>query len=397
MGATHGSVAPLGFGVTPVFDWNMKSSKRFTINQGGSSSSKTYSILQCLLILGRSMSPAMENKTITVTAESLPALKVGAIRDFESIISKPPFSHYIQKVNRGTPWFVRLWNGATIEFRAFPHAEAAKHGKRAILFINEASNVPYEIAKALMLRSSKVFIDFNPSADFWAHERYLGHPNAQWIYSTFRDNPFADRDMVADIEALKSEDPEMWKVYGLGRRGNLRGQVFPNVIWVEDLPEYLSDVTYGMDIGFTNSYTTLCKVGMADGKMWGQELLYERGLIEPDIVERLEALNISHTAEIIVDNANAMVIEYLRREGDFNAIACAKKDVQSELQAMKRYQWRITADSINWKKEAKNYLYRKQKDGSLENTPIKAYDHLWDAARYAFLRIVNPGSLPEFL
>jgi phage terminase large subunit len=193
--------------------------------------------------------------------------------------------------------------------------------------------------------------------------------------------------MVQEILAYKIDSPEHWKVYGLGKRGSLSGQIFPNVTYVDEFPLYCSDVTYGMDIGFTNSPTTLVKIGQADGFIYGQELLHERGLLDPDIVDRLNELKIPHGARLLVDSAAPMVIEYLQRYGDFNAIACAKKDVKNELQAMKRFKWRLTNDSTNWKKEARNYVYKRDKSGGLLNEPTKAYDHLFDAARYAFLDI----------
>ena len=380
-----------GHEMTHVFDWNARSTKRFTINQGGSSSGKTFGILQVLLLLARER----PEQTITVTAESLPALRVGAIRDFEKIISRPPFNFYIARSNKSSNTY-KLHNGSIIEFKSFKDEEAAKHGKRDVLFINEASSVLFDVAKNLMLRSKRVFIDFNPNADFWVHDQYMTHPNAQWIFSTYRDNAFADADIIADIESLRDTDPELYKVYGLGKRGALKGQVFSNVIYVPELPSYLSDVVYCMDIGFTNSFTTLLKIGQADGKMWGKELIYEKGLIETDIVARLNELNIPKSAPLIVDSAAAMTIEFLRREGDFNAIACKKKDVVGEVAAMKRFVWCITDDSVNWKKEVKNYLYSKGTDGKPSNRPNKAFDHAWDAARYGFLYIQNPNDLPEF-
>lgn len=382
--------------VTPVFDWNMSSRKRFTINQGGSSSGKTYAILQALVMLAREIPERAENKIITVTGESLPSLKVGALRDFETIISKRPFRDYIYKANRGSPITFKLWNGAIIEFKTFRDVEAAKHGKRRILFINEANNIPYTIAKQLILRSSRVFIDFNPSADFWAHEHYLAHPDALWLYSTYRDNPFADADMVADIEGLREVDPELYKVYGLGRRGNLVGQVFPNIIWAPGLPEYMSNTTYFLDPGFTNSFTACGLIGRADRRIWGHELFYEKGLTDPQILERIKEVGIPKSADLIVDSADQKLIAFLQ-QSDYNAIACKKRNVEEEVQMMKRFQWSITDGSRNWKKEAKNYRFKQNSDGTFTNKPIDAFNHLWDGARYALLHMENPSALPYFV
>lgn len=375
---------------TPVFAWNLQATARIVVNQGGSSSGKTYSILQVLLELAR-QSPMLR---ITVTAESLPALRGGAIADMDTILGTSPFGGWVCKVNLSTHKYT-LWNGSYIEFKAFKNVEAAKHGKRDILFINEATNVRYEIAKQLILRSGRVFIDFNPSQDFWVFDKYLGNAQAEWIYSNYRHNPFADPGMVEDIESLKEEDVELYKVYALGRRGNLSGQVFPNIIWVPQFPDYASGQVYGLDIGFVNSYTALCRIGFADRRVFGEELLYERRLTEPDINDRLEGLGISRHVPIICDSANASVIEYLRRQ-DWNIHPAKKGEIKGELLAMRRQQWCITNNSLNWKKEARNYIWKRDSSGAFENVPIKKFDHLFDAARYAYMDATGGGDLPVF-
>lgn len=369
--------------VTKVFAWNYEAKSRFVINQGGTNSGKTYAILQRLCFIAKEKPGAI----ITVTAETLPALRKGAIRDFKRIILSQPFLSWVESENKSTNTYT-FTNGSIIEFVAFPNEEAAAHGKRDYLFLNEANHIGFDIARQLMMRTTgQIFIDFNPTSDFWAHERYMADPNATWIFSTYRDNAFVAPEVVAEIERLKVESPEHYKVYGLGKRGSLSGQIFPNVSWVQEFPSYCSNVTYFLDPGFTNSPTACGKIGQADGFIYGQELFYERGLLEPDIMARLEENGVPKSARLIVDNAAPMIIEYLIRYGDYNAIACAKKNVESELLAMKRYGWRITEDSTSWKKEAKNYIWKKGPNGEMLNVPVKKFDHLWDGSRYAFLDI----------
>ena len=62
--------------VTPVFDWNYNSRAEIVINQGGTSSGKTYAIMQVLLI--RAITE--RNATITVVGGDIPDLKSGALR-----------------------------------------------------------------------------------------------------------------------------------------------------------------------------------------------------------------------------------------------------------------------------------------------------------------------------
>ena len=81
---------------TPVFLWNRNPEKYakvdpkkkiICVNQGGTASSKTYSIMQVLFCL------AIENAgwVITVVGQDYPNLAKGSIRDSEKIASETPF------------------------------------------------------------------------------------------------------------------------------------------------------------------------------------------------------------------------------------------------------------------------------------------------------------------
>ena len=211
---------------TPIFNWNYSADNRFVINQGGTWSSKTYSILQALLL---KLINGPGNEVCTVTADTFPALRLGAIRDFDSILAASGLASIIKAANFRYTFF----NGSIIEFRAFTSDYDARNGKRQYLFINEANNVEHEIARQLIMRTSKqVYIDFNPSAEFWAHQNYSADERAIWFYSTYRENPFCPREIIDEIESYKHSAPELYRVFGLGKRGNFTGQVFGNVNWI---------------------------------------------------------------------------------------------------------------------------------------------------------------------
>lgn len=66
---------------SPLYFANLYSDKRININQGGTSSGKTFSILDVLFTLGASK----ENQVITVVGQDIPNLKKGAYRDAKHI------------------------------------------------------------------------------------------------------------------------------------------------------------------------------------------------------------------------------------------------------------------------------------------------------------------------
>ena len=74
------------FQVLPLYHANMNASARVVVNQGGTSSGKTYSLMQVLFVLGMTE----ERQVITVVGQDVPNLKKGAYRDAKTILDGSP-------------------------------------------------------------------------------------------------------------------------------------------------------------------------------------------------------------------------------------------------------------------------------------------------------------------
>ena len=208
--------------VTNVYWANYNSQKKIIVNQGGTSSGKTYSILQLLITYS-----IKERNVITVCAQDIPNIKKGAWRDINNIISdNPEINPYILKKNESDR-IIYFTNGSIIEFTSFQDAQDAKSGKRDYLFVNEANGITYEIYWELAIRTNKqVFIDYNPTAKFWVHEKLVGNENVDMFISTYKDNPFIPIERGIELEKLKQTDYERWKVYARGLTGKFEGVLF---------------------------------------------------------------------------------------------------------------------------------------------------------------------------
>ena len=154
-----------------LYDLNINSDKRVLVNQGGTSSGKTYSIMQVLFELGYEE----PNSIITVVGQDIPNLKVGAYRDAKTIMnSNDLVTDFYPTINEGER-IIKCKNGSIIEFKSYADAQDAKSGKRDYLFVNEANGISYDIYWQLAIRTrKKVFIDYNPTARFWAHDELIG-------------------------------------------------------------------------------------------------------------------------------------------------------------------------------------------------------------------------------
>ena len=366
---------------SPIFLWNYQCKKQIVVNQGGTSSGKTYSLLQMLLL----KAAEKPNTRVTVAGQDMPNLKVGAIRDFQTILnSNEVLSMLIQKVNMSDKTW-HLNNGSIIEFKSYDNEQDARNGKRDYLFLNEANGINYEIFYQLNIRTTiQTFIDYNPSAPFWVHDRLLGREDVQLFISNFKHNPFIKPEIKRKILNLKTTDKEKWRVYGLGLTGKTEGVIFKNVNWVSSFPDNLKRYSLGMDFGFTNDATTLIKCGISDGELFAQRLIYEHEMTTKDIDNALNELEVSKKDRIYCDSADPKTIKELRLLG-WNTKGAKKgsDSIRHGIDNIKKYKALNIVNCKHWKVEQISYIWGvDRKTSKPTNKPIDSFNHLWDALRY---------------
>lgn len=379
------------FKASVLYKANLESKADINVNQGGTSSGKTYAILQGLF----TKLSQEEGKIATVVGQDIPNLKAGALRDaLEIYNNSKELQQLIRDYNKSDRIFT--WNnGSMLEFKSYDNAQDAKSGKRHYLFVNEANGISYAVYEELSLRTKEQeFIDYNPNAEFWVHEKLIGKPNVALFISDHRHNPFVLQKQRDKIEALRYKDPELWKVYARGLTGKIEGLIFRNWHLVDSIPSDAKFIGTGMDFGFTNDPTAVPMVYMQDGELWIDELIYETGLTNPDIYKRLNDLNYDKRKEIIADSAEPKSIKELNDMG-LNVEAAHKgpDSVINSIDILKRYQMNVTRRSINIRKELNNYKWKVDKTtGKPINEPVDAFNHSIDALRYVALNKLSSGN-----
>ena len=361
-----------------VFEDNYNADKRFIVNVGGTRSTKTYSILQVLIL------KALQNSyTISIVRKSLPSLKLSVLRDFIEILQA--MNLYNDDIHNKTDNSFTI-GSSLVEFFSIDDAAKRRGAKRDILYINEANELTSEDFFQLQIRTTKqIFLDFNPSENFWANKDIMPREDAQTIHSTFLDNPFLSDEQVAEIKRLKETDLDYWKIYGLGLFGGSRKLVYQYHI-VDSVPNSAKLVALGLDYGYSNDPTAVVEVYTQGNNLYLQELIYNTGLTNPDIVRELQILGINKYTEIIADSAEPKSIEEMFRMG-FN-VKPAKKGPDSILQGidvLKRYKIHVVKTSNNLKYEFDNYKWATDKNNTTLNKPVDAHNHALDAIRYVAL------------
>lgn len=379
------------FKTTDVFQANRNAKTDIVVNQGGTSSGKTYAIMQNLFL------HAIEepNQVITVVGQDIPNLKVGALRDAETIVaSSEVLQSYINNYNKSDRLFT-FFNSSIIEFKSYDDWQDAKSGKRDYLFLNEVNGIAKPIFDELYLRTKrKTYLDYNPNTEFWVHTDLIGKENVSLIISDHRHNTFLDEKIHNKIEAI--EDPELWKVYARGLTGKLEGVIFRDYNIVPNISLDAKLIGYGLDFGFTNDPTALIAMYNQNGEIVLDELIYEKRLLNVDISNRMKELNVSGT--IIADSAEPKSIAELQSYGWF--VEAAKKgpdSIRQSINVLKRYKINVTQSSHNLKKELNAYKWKQSKEGKLENVPVDFMNHAIDATRYICLNLLDNVSKGKYL
>lgn len=384
-----------------------KMTSRKKVVQGGTSAGKTYGIIP-ILIDTAARRPRLR---ITVVAESIPAVKDGAVKIFKDVMFDT--GRWFEARWISNPMEYTFGNGSVIQFKSFDTIGKAKaSGKRDILFLNEANHIPYEIADALMIRSKETWIDYNPDNEFWVHTEILQEHNSEFLLLTYKDNealpPETLEDLLIKIEKAFHDSTKDWhnpdnikstywanwcKVYIEGEIGSLQGTVF-QFKQVPTIPMEAELIGYGLDWGFTNDPTALTAVYRCNGELYLEELIYQTGLTNAMIIAELVRLKVSKHKPIVADSAEPKSIQDLV-DGGYGNVEAAKKgpdSIRNGIATLQEYPINVLSSSLNVIKELRNYRWEVDKAGKTTNNPIGKYNHAIDGIRYVALNCIGEAT-----
>lgn len=345
---------------------------------------------------------ANSSSVITIAGQDIPNLRRGALRDLQGIVAgSDELKNLILSYNASDRIY-KFNSGSIIEFVSYENEQDARNGKRDFLFINEANGIPWSVAEQLINRTRvRVYIDYNPSVPFWAHEKLIqpgqfGEKKVQLIISDHRHNTFLTKEQHDHIEKRSEEDVEWGRVYGRGLTGSVEGLIFRGWDLCDAVPEGATLVANGLDFGFTNDPTAMVAVYKQDGQLWLDLLLYETGLTNPEIANRVKGHG--WAGEIVADSAEPKSIVELRNEGLYiNGAEKGKDSVLNSIDILKRYKINVTRRSAALIKELNSYKWKTDKvDGKPVNEPVDFMNHAIDAIRYVALNKLGINKSGEY-
>jgi len=369
-----------------------KLDSRIRIVKGGTSASKTISILAILI----DYAVKNPNKEISVVSESIPHLRRGALKDFLGIL-KGQQRYKDSQFNKSTLKY-NFTNGSYIEFFSTDQPDKLRGARRTDLYINECNNVPFDAYTQLAVRTSGViWLDYNPSNLFWVDKELIGKPDTDYITLTYKDNDALPESIVKEIEKAKEKAKtstywaNWWKVYGLGEQGSLEGVCIPDWKEIDVIPEAARLLAYGMDFGYSVDPTTLIGLYKWNEAYIFDEVLYKKGMLNRDISRFLSQQDIKEN--IIADSAEPKSIAELNGYGHtVYPVSKGRDSVVYGINLINQNEIYITARSKNLKRELQGYVWAKDKEGNTLQKPTGAHPDCIDAARYVLTdQLENPN------
>ena len=366
-------------------------SKRYNVYvlEGGSRSSKTYSIIQFFICYAHKN--IGKNKRVIVSRLKATWLTATVLKDFLDVLKD--YDIYDKRChNKSTgAGIYNLW-GTEFWFIGLDDEQRIHGMKSDVFWINEAIEASFEDYAQLMQRCNEfAVLDYNPSTDeHWIYDKICKRPETCFIHSTMLDNPMISENAKKQILSYEptatnikngTVDKRKWEIYGLGKRATLEGLIFPNYELIKEIPDFVKIRGYGMDFGYTNDVTAIVECGFVNNSIYIDELCYKTQMLAVDIIKFYKALPIQ---KVMSESADPRLVDEIEIAGiPIFPVAKPPGSKKAGISVMQGYKIFITERSVNAIKEIKNYTWIfNEKTGKFENEPIDKQNHIMDAARY---------------
>jgi len=394
------------FNVTNVFYKNVDAineKKRIITNYGGSSSSKTISVLQLFRLLAESKADLY----FLLIARSVPKLKTTLLKDFKNVVMK---NDYDTKSFNKEDKIYTFPNNSVFKFANAYDEDTYKGVRSDFAMLDECNTYRNGLGvfNQIEIRCDRaVFPIFNPSAKFWIID-VMKRADAISIHSTYKDNPYISDRIRKSLESRAKTDRNFYNVYALGKWGSLSGLIFNEVNdfkeinetsqirWkkYKDLPGIEFWHGIGLDFGGggdnsdkVNGRSKTVMLSTYINKTLNEiyvKLHIYKGYIETeDVAKELDKFN---NIETLVDNARADKVTELQNKGYLIIPAKSKEgksnSVLSGYDILRQYKIFIQESDFQIHEEWSNHKWKEDNKGEITEVVEDKYKDVADALRY---------------
>lgn len=390
------------------YKWLLNSTKRFNYLYGGSSSGKSWTLAQFLIIERWAQK---QKRGILVVRKTRPAVKtscwvliIGLLNDLGFVEDK----HYT--VNK-SDLIITHNNGNFMMFDGVDNIykkksieginciwveEAAGMMHDAIIKENEFTLLDIICRASLDDGIKQLFCSFNPVdplGNKWLKDRTDGvdvdAEDSQVMMLNHNENPFITDAEHRRIEVLADKDPEYDKIYRQGLWAMPRFIIYEKWDTCDDMPERFGRKIWGLDFGFSGNETALVELRFCGDDVYEREHIYQTNLTNPQLIALMKQTIENEYDEIIGDCADPRSITEIRNAGFRNIHPCikGKGSVGFGIKSVKSCNVHICKDSVNLIKEKQAYKWKVDKDDNPLPVPVDWMNHLMDAERYGVSRV----------
>ena len=378
-------------------------SHRWEVYMGSAGSSKSYFITQKIIVRC-----IQEKIKVVVCRRTAATLRNTCFSLFKDILAKWQLTPYVKI--RESDFNIKFPNGSEIIFMGLDEeTKLLSLNNIGAIFIEEAFEVPKPIVEQLNLRlrganpNQQIYMAFNPiSKNHWLYDFCEVNPPSSFIYthSTYKDNPFLNKEYIAELEELYRRNPAKARIFCDGEWGvdseglvitNWRKQEFDAMELAASGLEHRA----GMDLGWVDKSAIIDSLYDRQNKIiYVFNEFYKSGCQLSELAAAIENMNLKKT-KIFVDAAEPRSIQYFKTEG-INAVPCSKgKDsVKAGLMFLQDHLIIVHPRCTNFITELENFSYIKSKHtGEWTEDTTHEYSHAIDACRYSYSDIYTQTRL----
>ena len=398
--------------------------------EGSARSRKTFSVIDLIVYIGLFIDRKI---IVTIVRETYNEIKTSLYNDWSTALDEYGLDNPFARLKEVDSFKI---NKCKITFIGADQAKKFDGLTSDIVYFNEAIPIDEMIIRKATMRCNWFWIiDYNPSVtQHYIFSKIITRPDVGFLRTTFRDNPRVPLGQKLEIMGYEpwlpnsyeidlihgtlsyngkpidennqppphptnidsgTADEFMWKCYGLGLRGAMKGLIFPSVTYIDEFPDLAFD--YGLDFGFTVDPCTLTKCAEDEHNIYIELLSYAPMETPEEIDQFMTTLGIDKKLSITADssdrytsenNGTVRMVGVLRNMG-WNIHKVSKnKSVMFWLTSMKKKKIHIIKNHLVKfaKIEAENYKM-KEINGISINQPVDNFNHFWDSARYRHMAL----------
>ncbi|MCD8637341.1 PBSX family phage terminase large subunit [Clostridioides difficile] len=230
---------------------------------------------------------------------------------------------------------------------------------------------------------------FNPvSATHWIKRKYFDYKNDDIFthHSTYLQNRFIDEAYYRRMQMRKEQDPEGYKVYGLGEWGETGGAILKNYV-IHEFPtefEYFDNMRLSQDFGF-NHANAILRIGFKDGELYICNEIYVHEMDTSEIIRIANSKGLEKNLFMYCDSAEPDRIKMWKSAGyKAKGVKKGPGSIKAQIDYLKQLRIHVHPSCANTIKEIQQWKWKQdERTGLYLDEPVEFMDDAMAALRYS--------------